>query len=105
MVLTARMEEADIVVGLDAGALRGLLGQQVARARALSLDRELDTLPEKYRRPLILFHLEGKSLAETAATLGSAEGTVGAWLSRGRVPKYAAASSGDIFVAMPLMLI
>jgi RNA polymerase sigma factor (sigma-70 family) len=48
------------------------------------LDRELDGLPEKYRRPLILFHLEGKSLAETAATLGSAEGTVGAWLSRGR---------------------
>jgi RNA polymerase sigma factor (sigma-70 family) len=48
------------------------------------LDQELDGLPEKYRRPLILFHLEGKSLAETAATLGSAEGTVGAWLSRGR---------------------
>ncbi|MBV8881783.1 MAG: sigma-70 family RNA polymerase sigma factor [Planctomycetaceae bacterium] len=48
------------------------------------LDRALDGLPEKYRRPLILFHLEGKSLAETAAALGSGEGTVGAWLSRGR---------------------
>ncbi|HLY11438.1 MAG TPA: sigma-70 family RNA polymerase sigma factor [Planctomycetota bacterium] len=48
------------------------------------LDRELDGLPEKYRRPLILFHLEGKSLGETAAALGAGQGTVGAWLSRGR---------------------
>jgi RNA polymerase sigma factor (sigma-70 family) len=48
------------------------------------LDGELDGLPEKYRRPLILFHLEGKSLEETARTLGSPAGTVGAWLSRGR---------------------
>src|SRR5262245_34591958 len=48
------------------------------------LDGELDGLPEKYRRPLILFHLEGKSLEETARQLGSPTGTVGAWLSRGR---------------------
>jgi RNA polymerase sigma factor (sigma-70 family) len=48
------------------------------------LDGELDGLPEKYRRPLILFHVEGRSLEETAATLGSPAGTVGAWLSRGR---------------------
>ncbi|HZE95748.1 MAG TPA: sigma-70 family RNA polymerase sigma factor [Planctomycetota bacterium] len=57
---------------IDPGTLRELI------------DRELDGLPEKYRRPLILFHFEGKSLAETAAALGSPEGTVGAWLSRGR---------------------
>jgi len=48
------------------------------------LDAELDKLPEKYRRPLILFHLEGKSLEETAKELRSPTGTVGAWLSRGR---------------------
>lgn len=48
------------------------------------LDLELDGLPEKYRRPIILFHLEGRSLEETAASLGSPVGTVGAWLSRGR---------------------
>ena len=48
------------------------------------LDGELDGLPEKYRRPLILFHLEGMSLEETAERLGTPAGTVGAWLSRGR---------------------
>lgn len=48
------------------------------------IDRELDALPDRYRRPLVLFHLEGMSLEETAAELGSPAGTVGAWLSRGR---------------------
>jgi RNA polymerase sigma factor (sigma-70 family) len=48
------------------------------------LDRELDRLPEKYRRSIILFHLEGRSLEETAAELRRNVGTVGSWLSRGR---------------------
>ncbi len=48
------------------------------------IDRELDALPDRYRRPLVLFHLEGRSLEETAAELGRPVGTVGAWLSRGR---------------------
>lgn len=48
------------------------------------LDAELDRLPERYRRPLVLFHLEGRSIDETAEALGSAPGTVGSWLSRGR---------------------
>jgi len=48
------------------------------------LDLELDRLPDSYRRSLILFHLEGKSLEETAQELGRPLGTVGSWLSRGR---------------------
>ncbi len=48
------------------------------------LDAELCRLPERYRRPLVLFHLEGLSIEETAAELGSSPGTVGSWLSRGR---------------------
>ncbi|HEX7896970.1 MAG TPA: sigma-70 family RNA polymerase sigma factor [Planctomycetota bacterium] len=48
------------------------------------LDAELDRLPERYRRPLVLFHMEGLSIEETAAELGSSPGTVGSWLSRGR---------------------
>lgn len=56
----------------------------LAEALRPALDRELDALPERYRRPIVLFHLEGRSLEETAAVLGSPAGTVGAWLSRGR---------------------
>lgn len=48
------------------------------------LDRELAALPERYRAPLILFHLEERSLAETAQALGRAPGTVGVQLERGR---------------------
>lgn len=48
------------------------------------LDQELDNLPEKYRQPLVLFHLEGRSLSETAVALGRPVGTIGTWLSRGR---------------------
>ena len=48
------------------------------------LDAELDALPGKYRRPLILFYLEGRTLEEVAAALRSSVGTVGSWLSRGR---------------------
>jgi len=48
------------------------------------LDLELDRLPDSYRRSLVLFHLEGRSLEETAEELGRPPGTVGSWLSRGR---------------------
>ena len=49
------------------------------------LDRELDALPEKYRLPLILHHLEGKSQQEIATLLRCSEGTVSSQLTRGRV--------------------
>ncbi len=48
------------------------------------LDEELDRLPEKYRLPLILFHLEDRSLAEIGVLLGANSSTVGTWLSRAR---------------------
>jgi RNA polymerase sigma factor (sigma-70 family) len=48
------------------------------------LDGELDALPEKYRNPIVLFHLEGRPLSETAQMLGRPEATVGTWLARGR---------------------
>lgn len=47
-----------------------------------SLDRELDALPAKYRLPLVMVHLEGRSMEETAAALKCKDGTLRSWLSR-----------------------
>lgn len=50
----------------------------------LVLDDELDRLPEKYRLPLILFHLESRQLDEIAAITNANISTIGTRLRRGR---------------------
>jgi RNA polymerase sigma factor (sigma-70 family) len=48
------------------------------------LDEELGRLAQKYRAPLVLFYLEGKTTEEVARQLGCPKGTVLSRLARGR---------------------
>ena len=48
------------------------------------LDEAVSRLPEKYRRPIILCYLEGKSNEEAAREIGCPVGTVWTRLNRGR---------------------
>jgi RNA polymerase sigma factor (sigma-70 family) len=48
------------------------------------LDQELQALPDKYRAPIVLCDLEGKSIKEAARHLDCPPGTIGTRLARGR---------------------
>ena len=48
------------------------------------LDTELNRLPERYRVPIVLCYLQGKSYQEAAEQLGCPLGTLSGWLTRGK---------------------
>ncbi len=48
------------------------------------IERALNLLDEKYRLPIVLYHINGYSLDETAKILNAPAGTIKTRLSRGR---------------------
>ena len=74
-----RREKEAAMMNLRADDPAGLSDEQGA-----VLHEEIDALPEKHRQAVILFHLEGKSLAQAATAMAYPESTVGTWLARGR---------------------
>jgi RNA polymerase sigma factor (sigma-70 family) len=49
-----------------------------------AVHEELDRLPERYRVPIVLCDLEGRTCAEAARNMGCPVGTIGSRLARGR---------------------
>jgi RNA polymerase sigma factor (sigma-70 family) len=69
------------------GAVKDLAAQQIDMPDgelAPLLHEEIDRLPERYRVPLVLCELEGRTHEEAARHLGCPVGTVKSRLSRGR---------------------
>jgi RNA polymerase sigma factor (sigma-70 family) len=79
--VTAELSAADLAhdpATSDPAAAAGL------RELRAVLDHELNLLPARYRLPLVLCHLEGRSLDEAAREIGCPRSTLGVRLLRGR---------------------
>src|SRR5262249_6381160 len=70
----------------EAGALsKGQAAEEVWRQAQALLDEAMSGLGDKYRVPIVLCDLEGKTIKEAACHLGCPQGTVATRLTRGRV--------------------
>jgi RNA polymerase sigma-70 factor (ECF subfamily) len=78
--LDVRRRDAEAEPAGGADPAEEALGREVRHV----IDEEVRRLPEKYRLPFVLFHLEGHSSAEVARQVGRPVGTVESWLTRAR---------------------
>jgi RNA polymerase sigma factor (sigma-70 family) len=67
-------------VATEADPLAAVSGREILCV----LDEELERLPHRFRQPLLLYYLEGKTQEEAARHLGCPRGTLKARLERGR---------------------
>jgi RNA polymerase sigma factor (sigma-70 family) len=81
---TARATHERSLHEFPAVAVSGPAAEATWRELRWVIDEELSRLPERYRVPFVLFHLEGRSSAEVARELGCPVGTVESWLTRAR---------------------
>jgi RNA polymerase sigma factor (sigma-70 family) len=79
-----RQREAGYPRSVATASPGDLLDDLSARELLLALDEEMAQLPETYRLPLILCHLEGRTHEEAARLLGWTTGSVKGRLERGR---------------------
>jgi RNA polymerase sigma-70 factor (ECF subfamily) len=84
-------EEAPDEPGFDAATGSGSSSQAAAE---YDVERLLERLPEPYRRVVVLFYLEDRSVDEVGELLGMPSGTVKALLHRGRKRLAALAGAG-----------
>ncbi len=79
-VARQRLEDMDDLEATAADAAGGAFAWEIRPM----LHEELNRLPEKYRSPIVLCHLEGRSHEEAAQLLAWPVGTLSGRLSRGR---------------------
>jgi RNA polymerase sigma factor (sigma-70 family) len=75
-----RAHERQVPVVLQEDVAHEIIWRELRPA----LDQELDRLPDKYRQPVLLCYLEGKTHEEAARQLGWPKGTVAGRLARAR---------------------
>jgi RNA polymerase sigma factor (sigma-70 family) len=81
VLISRRRKERALPTEDLAGA--GFINPELLELRSI-LDEELERLPEKYRRPLVLCYLEGQTQDQAAQALGWTKGTVSGRLARAK---------------------